>query len=287
MNPTREYFRESGFQAALQGFLSESEKRELEWIQELPFPVHSDRGLAFLLLSAALRGLIPQSRLSLTLLGFWEKWGQDLFRLSHLKYEDLAQAIAELPGVSPIHLQKIPGVLRSVSDFFFKTGSLSEWLQKSSSGSSVIQTLGDEIFWMGKSSRYRNKPRYFLWLLFATEFPNARLFENVYPPLTQGHFRFVFEWATPFFKKQFFAASVSLRFEKMAELMREGGSPSPWFGFLALEGFLEKVDANRFRCQNPWNGCLGCPMATYCKIGLKHLDAETVPSQFSAPKGSK
>jgi hypothetical protein len=281
MNQAREFMQEPGFRAALQSFVEVADSRELEWIRELPFPKHSDRGLAFLLMYSALRGLIPESRLAMTLFGLWEKWGQDLFRCSHLKFEDLANSLSDWNGQGEGPLQKVPGVLRSVSDFFFKTGSLNSWLNSCSDGEQVIQTLAQEIFWMGKTSTYRNKPRHFVWLLAATQFPHSSLYQSSFPPLSQGHFRFVMEWATPGFKKAFFDAPVRGKMEKWAQLIESSGQRNKWVGVSAFEGFLEKVEANLFRCQKQWNGCGNCPLKSYCKIGMRQRTA--FPFQVGKP----
>jgi hypothetical protein len=279
MTADSDVFQEQGFEKAFRSFTETAEKKELEWLLDIPFPIHSDRGLAFLILFSSLRGLIPDSRLAPVLFELWERWGLDLFRLSHVKYEELANGMVELSGISEGHLQKIPGVLRSVSDFFFKTGSLKNWLDGCKDGDTVLQALSNDIFWMGKSSVYRNKPRFFLWLLNATHYPNAELFRMALPPITQGHIRFILEWASTKSKKAFFDASPRIRLEKMAQFLVKSGLPSAWQAVPALNGFLEKIDINRFRCQTVWSDCSLCPMVGYCTVGKK----QSSPSSLSGP----
>lgn len=270
-------FKQTAFLNAYRAYVQSPPFQSPAWLRELPFDAHSDRGLALLLMAAALRGLVPDSRLGASIAGLWEHFGLDLFRLNRLPFATLQEWVS-VSGSLPDHpSQKIPGVLRSCADFFFTTGSLNSWLQKAESGEAVVKTLADSIFWMGKSSAYRNKPRYALWLLHATDYPHKHLFKTAFPPVTPGHSRLISQFGDARMSKHAYSLSAPERLRYFADLMLKAGLTSPWDAVAANEAFLERAGTLRFTCQSRETGCRECPLRAFCPTGKRQGPGKEKP----------
>lgn len=259
-------FKDAAFQKAFRAYTQRPLFLAPTWVRDLPFEPHSDRGLALLVVAAALRGLIPDSRLGPALLSLWERFGLDLFRLSRLPFATASEWVASEENLPDHPSQKIPGVLRSCADFFFATGSLNQWLKSADSGEAVVRQLADSIFWMGKSSPYRNKPRYWLWLLHATQYPDTRLFETAMPPVTPSHFRWISSFGDVRMRKHVYSLPASGRLRYIADCIEMTGS-NPWHALPALSAFLERAGTQGFRCQDKTEGCPSCALKVFCPVG--------------------
>jgi len=268
----------------------EAHPAEFEWFQAgshplFPLAVESDRGSALLLAYCALYQGISARKLSQFLAYLWKEYDADFFRLNKLPFDELQARVANAPGLGEWDLRgKAPGILRSVCDFFFKHGKLLPWVAQTG-GEAAIQILADEIFMMGKTSEFKSKPRYFLWLL--TQLPDAEPQRFWTPetllPITPGHLRFVREfgplkerrrspWATPQEK-----LSYLNRFFRMLFPDR------PWIVYAALDAYLKpaasaamgiasegapsnplRAEEKKWLCRETLGGCLQCPLAPTC-----------------------
>src|SRR5690606_35463230 len=77
----------------------------------------------------------------------------------------LASEVAALAGGGDDEeTRRIPGILRSVCDFFYRTGPLGPWLATAPDWETRVDELGAAIYWMGLRSPLRTKARLFVWL---------------------------------------------------------------------------------------------------------------------------
>jgi hypothetical protein len=245
-----------------------------------PYPPESDRGTAILLCFCALYQGIPAEKLMRLLAHLHDAYGKDFFRLGKLPFDDLQAKIQARKELRQWDiLSKAPGILRSVSDFFFKHGRPADWLHALGDGEAAVNTLCEEIFMMGKTSALKSKPRYFLWLM--TQLPGADPARYWTPstqmPITPGHLRFLREfgplknrkhspWVTPEEKLAYCNRFFRLLFPE-----------NPWCVYTALDAYLKPVGPipsplsgpepappRAWLCRNLLGGCLQCIFAPHC-----------------------
>lgn len=241
-----------------------------------PLDVASDRGTGLLLYFCALYQNIGEQRLVRVLAYLWKQYDKDLFRVSRLPFLDLQDKVKALTDLHDWPLwPKVPGILRSVADFFFRHGKIVPWVYAEADGEKCVDVLSEEIFLMGKTSVFRSKARYFLWLLTRLEgvdpsrfwTPSTRL------TLTLGHSRFLHEfgplkgrksapWVTPAEKLDWFNRFYRLLFPE-----------SPWLVFAAFDAYLRPPigyharlggPAPEWQCRTVLKGCPNCPLAPEC-----------------------
>jgi hypothetical protein len=273
----------SGFQ--------KSEPPVFAWFQGgreplFPWAPGSDRGTALLLCFCALYQNISPEKLIHFLAFLWREYGTDLFRLNKLPFEDLRKRVRARPELENWALaEKAPGILRSVCDFFFKHGRILPWVQSQADGEATVASLCDEIFMMGKTSAFKSKPRYFLWLLTqlpGTE-PSAFWNNRTLLPITPGHIRFLREfgplkgrrqspWITPEEKlaycNRFFRLLAPERpwtvYAALDSYLKPVGfSSAPQFPFPAKQGMPDGGE-KKWLCRDILGGCINCPLAPEC-----------------------
>jgi len=236
-----------------------------------PFSPGSDRGAAMLLCFCALYQNIPEARLMAMLADLWDGYGTDFLRLNKLSFEELQTRIEADRALGNWGIRKqAPGILRSVCDFFFRHGSPLAWVRSVSNGEECVRILCEEIFLMGKTSLFKSKARYFIWLLTQVPDSHAEAFctEKTLLPITPGHLRFLREFG-PLKERQ----SVPWRGpeEKLAYLnrfFRLLAPEAPWSAYAPLDAYLKAVDPKRtppqWECRVKLGGCLQCPLAPLC-----------------------
>jgi hypothetical protein len=241
-----------------------------------PLEVHSERGVGMLLYFCALYQGIGEGRLSRVLAYLWKQYDKDLFRLGRLPFLDLQDRMKALTDLHDWPLwSKSPGILRSVADFFYRHGGLLAWVHAQGDAEKCITTLSEEIFLMGKTSLFRSKARYFLWMVTRIDGARPERFwtPETRLPLTLGHGRFIREfgplkgrkavpWTRPEEKLDFFH-----RFHRLLN------PDAPWLVFPALDAFMrpqagprketEKA-APEWLCRKVLGGCVRCPLAPEC-----------------------
>ncbi len=244
-----------------------------------PMQAASDRGAGMLLFFCSLLQNISEGRLVRVLAYLWKQYDQDLFRINRLPFADLQSRIRTLTDLRdwPIW-PKSPGILRSVGDFFFKHGRLVPWAYSIGDGEKCVETLCEEIFLMGRTSVFRSKARYFIWILTQLDGVDGSRFWTpaTQMPLTLGHARFLREfgplkdrkispWITPAEKLAWFNRFYRVLFPA-----------SPWVVFTALDAYLRPIafsgkggnvgqDAPpEWHCRRILKGCGNCPLAQEC-----------------------
>lgn len=245
-----------------------------------PFDLESDQALGLLLLYCSLAQDISEARLIGFLGELCARYGTDIFRLNRLPFEDLQSLVDGSPQLRNWSLRaQAPGILRSAGDFFYRHGSPRAFLEGLQDGEQLIAHLAGEIFLMGRTSPYKNKARYFLFLL--TQLPAApgrRLWAKTRAgPLTPGHTRFMhflgplkkktlLPWTDPFGRLGYFYRFFDYLFP--GESFRT---------FLPLEAFLKRQSAGTFLCQLRMGACANCPLRTLCKVGQSQADSLPPP----------
>lgn len=244
-----------------------------------PLPAASDRGVGLLLFYCSLLQNISEGRLVRVLAYLWKRYDQDLFRINRLPFADLRDSLKLLTDLRDWPLwPKSPGILRSVGDFFFTHGRLVPWAYAVGDGERCIGILSEEIFLMGKTSAFRSKARYFLWLLTQLDGVDATRFWTpaTQMTLTLGHSRFLREfgplqgrksapWITPAEKLAWFNRFYRLLFPA-----------APWMVFTALDAYLRPAappapapatgsdGAPEWHCRRILRGCANCPLVPEC-----------------------
>ncbi len=238
---------------------------------EIPFGPGTDRGAALLLCFSALYQGISEARLMSLLARLWREYGTDFLKLNKLPYGDLQARIENHEGLGNWAIRKqAPGILRSVCDFFYRHGSPLAWARSVGDGEACVEILCEEIFMMGKTSLFKSKPRYFLWLLTQLPGSNAESFwtERTLLPITSGHLRFLREFGP--LKER---GSVPWRGpgEKLVYLnrfFRLLAPQSPWAVYAPLDAYLKPLDPKmvppQWECRVALGGCMQCPLAPLC-----------------------
>jgi hypothetical protein len=231
-----------------------------------PFDIGSDRGLGVLLLYASLYRPGAESRAARILAGLYANLGNDIFKLNRVPFEILQMALKNLP-IAPDEMEqkRIPGILRSVCDFFYHAGSLGKLLDSSGNWETIVRELSEGIYWMGKHSPWRTKSRYFLWLAsfqpgFAERFPQAARFSW---PVGDGHTRFYYNIVRPVARLAP-ESTPETRLQIFTELGRDAFPGKPWRLFQPLDAYLRMEKEHEYLCRKIQGGCQPCALAKLC-----------------------
>lgn len=237
-----------------------------------PFAPDSDRGLAVLLFAAALYRPGGAALAARVLAGLYQRYDTGLFKLNRLPFEPLRDAVAELaPRLEPEERDRIPGILRSVCDFFYRVGPLGPWLASAPDWETRAGELCHEIYRMGAQSRTRTKARHFLWLAcqapgFGARHPQALGFDW---PTGEGHMRFLFDVVRP--PRGFRVPAPEERPAAFAALARAAFPEAPWRLHAPLEAFLRREGSGDFACRAAQGGCRPCALAPHCPASARFL----------------
>ena len=237
----------------------------------------SDRGLGILLLAAALYRPGGDEAVAALLAELHARFGTDLFRLNRVPFERLQAAVEDAAADwDADERRRVPGILRSVCDFFFRAGSL-RTLLTADDWEPCVARLATEILWMGAQSATRVKARRFFWL--ACSVPGlgatlgaARTFR--WPP-ADGFLRFR--------NDQFGDAGAARRpggrtpqerLDAMRDLAAAALPEAPWAVVTALDDYLRPFAGAGFACRVARGGCRGCPLALRCPAAPHFLPQE-------------
>ena len=171
-----------------------------------------------------------------------DEYGADFFRLGRLPFDELQSRIQARPELKNWDiLAKAPGVLRSVSDFFFSHGRILPWITALGDGEEVVRILCEEIFLMGKTSALKSKPRYFLWLMTQLRDVDPALFwtPETRIPLTPGHLRFLREYGPLKNRKQSPWVNPEEKLDYCNRFFRMLFPRNPWVVYTALDSYLK------------------------------------------------
>jgi len=245
-----------------------------------PFGIATDRGLGILLLCAALYRPGAESRGTRVITGLYAALGNDVFKLNRIPFGTLQTALSNLPlAPDPEEQKRIPGILRSVCDFFYERGSLRNWLAAAETWEKCVQQMSEAIYWMGRHSPWRTKSRYFLWLAsfqdgFAAQFPQS---ENFSWPVGEGHGRFYGHILRPamypaarFKAKETPETSPEARLRFFRDLGRSAFPGESWKLFQVLDAYLRPEKEHEYLCRKIQGGCKPCPFVKRCPAAM-HL----------------
>lgn len=222
--------------------------------------------------------------------GLYREYGTDIFRLNRSPFEALRERTEALAAHwEAAERARIPGILRSVCDFFYRVGPLVSWM----AGADWEQRAGEiaqEIYWMGARSPTRTKARLFFWLVcgipgFGHRDDMRARARGFAWPTSDGHLRFAFDilGATqPANANVAFASRSSLavfrsagtRGDAFAALARSLFPEEPWRLYQPLEAFLKPERGGSFRCRTIQGGCRPCALAPVCPAARNFLPHE-------------
>jgi hypothetical protein len=231
----------------------------------------SDRGVALLLAFCALYQGLSEARLMALLTQLWNFYGPDFLRLNKLPFEELQTRIEGQPGLADWSIRKqAPGILRSLCDFFYRHGGPLAWVRSVGDGEECIRVLCEEVFLMGKTSLFKSKPRYFLWLL--TQLPDAHpetfWGERTLLPITPGHLRFLREFGPLRERKSAPWRGAEEKLDYVNRFFRLLAPDAPWSAYAPLDAYLKPAEPKgippQWECRLALGGCLQCPLVAHC-----------------------
>jgi len=276
-------------EAPLFGYFSGDPKEGNERV--FPFEPGSDKGLGVLLLFAALYRPgteVPTARLIAEL---YRHFQNDIFRLNRIPFDSLNQVVENVTGKTfnssgqtQEEVARIPGILRSVCDFFYRIGPLGAWLAQAADWETRVMELCGEIYWMGRHSLMKNKARYFLGLAAATgAYPQAL---NFAWPVGEGHLRYYSDLVYShkasggargpgaFGAKPSTGFDGARRLQAFQLLARAVFPEAPWKLFAPLDAYQRRGGSLHFRCREAQGGCRPCPLASTCSAAPAFLPQE-------------
>lgn len=238
----------------------------------IPLAPGSDRGTALLLCYCALYQNVSEARLMRLLAGLWREYGPDFLRLNKLPFEALRDRIDAEPGLDDWSIRtQAPGILRSAADFFRAHGRLLPWVRSTGSGEECVRVLCEEIFMMGKTSAFKSKPRYFLWLLtqLPDSSPEGFWGKETLLPITPGHLRFIREFGPLHGRKRSPWVTPEEKLSYVNRFFRLLSPDAPWTAYAPLDAYLKPAGAGKggeriWECRRILGGCLNCVMAPDC-----------------------
>lgn len=250
-----------------------------------PYAPGSPRGLAVLLLAAALHWPDGEEAAVRALAWLHARFGEDLFRLNRVPFEALAEAVLA-SGAYPDEgeRKRVPGILRSACDFLDAKGPLDAWLA-SADREARVRELAGAVYWMGKSSLLKNKARYFFWLvaraaeLKGGTLPPAGLAPDPKAPafawpVTEGHGRFYQDFLRAPLSAGLDPARRLALFADLARKAFDARGEAGWRLYPALEAYLRRGGPLVFRCREAQGGCRPCPLNARCPAAKHFLPAE-------------
>jgi len=252
-----------------------------EWFQggaraEIPLAAGSDRGAGLLLAFCALYQGIPEAKLMGLLAGLWREHGTDFLRLNKLPFDALQARIDGQAGLEGWAIRKqAPGILRSVCDFFYRHGSPLAWIRSVGDAEACVQILCEEIFMMGKTSLFKSKARYFLWLMARLPDAHPETFwtERTLLPITPFHLRFLREFGPLRDHRSAPWHGPGEKLDYVNRFFRLLAPDAPWSAYAPLDAFSKPIPhapvptgraQPQWECRIAWGGCLECPLAPIC-----------------------
>jgi hypothetical protein len=258
-----------------------------------PFEADSDRGLGALLLASALYRPGGEAVAAHVIAALFRKFGNDIFKLNRIPFDAVRETVdaaleawsaeASAGTVHGVRLDdaeraRIPGILRSVCDFFYRVGPLGAWLDAAPDWETRTGELCNEIYWMGLRSRTRAKARMFFWSItqlpdFAARHPEWMRHAAAFQwPVTDGHMRYWIDILKP--GRTAGARSPEERQTAFAALGQKAFPDAPWRLFLPLESFLRSGGAASYACRAVQGGCRPCPLASDCPAAGHFIPGE-------------
>lgn len=284
-----------------------------------PFAADTDKGLGILLLAASLHrpgardtaslaSSAPSSRHDVpagVLTGFgadaaallaalYRDYGNDLFKLNRLPFDPLrARVDAHAADWDAEERARVPGILRSVCDFFYRVGPLSSWVEDEPGWEQRVGEIAQEIYWMGAQSPTRTKARVFLWLACHAPGFAARAAVRTHAarfawPVSDGHMRFLLDIVKPSRAQASALKRPEARGEAFAALARAVFPEAPWRLYAPLEAFLRHGGAAGLKCRAAVlkkGGCPACALSPLCPAAKNFPATSPAANPQPVPQG--
>jgi hypothetical protein len=194
------------------------------------------------------------------------RYTDKLFLLNQISYDSLERGIsAAIPFEGWRIQKKVPGILRSVCDFFLAHGSLELLLNNLNGSEELVKLVSTEVFYMGRSSIMKFKARTFALLIVKGFEEIQRRFWNSGSllPITSGANRLMyFIGPLKFQKGEKLSGENKLQyFNRFYNFLFPNAS---WKVFSAFDMHKKGTDSELYECQKVISGCLNCPIAKFC-----------------------
>lgn len=230
------------------------------------FPLVSEEGTKLLLLYSALYQDIGESDLSQLLVKLYEEHSGKIFLLNEMSFEILKKSIDDFSPPSQWNIKKrVPGIIRSICDFFLVHGNLIQLINGLSSSEDLVKLLSDEIFFMGKSSMMKFKSRFFVWLINCARQGNQNEFwdRKSLLPTTSGANRFMY-FIGPLKSRNSVKFTMEEKLDYFNRFYRLLFQKESWKVYSAFDAFKKKSSPHIYECQIILSGCVYCPLDKYC-----------------------
>ncbi len=238
-----------------------------------PFSIESESGLKLLLIYASLYQDLSEEHLSEYVIKLYQQYKEELFNLEEVSFADLqSYTMSEAKKYRWELTPKIPGILKSLTDFFSQVKELNRYLQQGIDTEKIVYQLTHKIFYMGKTSLNKFKSRYFMWLVLNvySEWSSFLWTEKSLLPITPGAQRFLY-FLGPLKSSRGTAVSQRERIKVMSQLFKKIEPREPWRYFTAFESFQKPLSTFSnvlYQCQKVLNGCENCPITNECQGDL-------------------
>ncbi len=239
----------------------------------LPFSWTSNRGIACLLIYASLEPELGKVHALQLMEKLWNFFGEKIFALSKVSFNELLIQCSTENQKSDV-TDRLPGILRSLSDFFFEHRSLINWIVECESSECCVEILSQKLFRMGSVSPQRYKARLFCCLYCEL---NDSFKDEIEVSGTYGKF-----WSSdslvPYSRNQWLMLStigpMVNRKKKITSLMERMDYTNRFYRYLfpkrswmvrrAFDSFGSKMFTNHWDCQAQLKGCLQCSLQAFC-----------------------
>ena len=229
------------------------------------FPLQSEKGMKVLLIYSALNQDITEDELAEFVIKLYARHSDDLFFCNQITFGSLKSSIEYFIPGGWILGQKVPGILRSVGDFFLVHGDLGSLIQRLKSSEELVKLLSREIFFMGKSSIMKFKARNFVWML-ALAFTGKGI--NIWNdssllPVSPGANRFMY-FVGPLKSRKAIKLTGEEKIDYFNRFYRFLFPEESWKVNSAFNAFKRRMNSRLFECRSVLSGCGNCPLDKYC-----------------------
>ena len=251
------------------------------WEEHFPFSPSSEKGLGILLLYSSLLQGISEKALASWVQKWYELLGDSLLEAQSISYESLYTICSSVPGFANWELSgKAVGIVRSVGDFIQQTkqgtkGGWSVWMEKSYGTEDAVQELAKSIFYMGKRSLTKPKPRTFFWFytwiirgMGGEEKPERELFlpitaggRSLMRAIQKENSKLFSSWIPHGYSWE--AGSVE-ELQAYNQMVKSIFPKESWKVQYPISLYKRRGMGTLYKCQEWIGGCDRCPMDSIC-----------------------
>ncbi len=222
-----------------------------------------ERVLKLALFYQALNQGVYASDLEQEIQNLWNVYGEKIFKLNNIPYEELCANINSQKWKSDVSRQ-VPGIIRSVCDFYLLHSSLKTWLSQAESLEPILEEISGKIFYMGKNSLQKPKVRMFL-IAVLEQFPHLLDYaweKDGTLPLPPEAKRLLRTLKPPAFYQNY--DNPEEEWEAYNQLLRKIFPTQSWRAYIPFSIFKKRVDRNVYACQNVPGDCSSCVLNQKC-----------------------